>query len=117
MIECTPDCKYKKLFEDCEGKRQRGSESELVRCNERQKVKDKKIKELNKKILLLTIISTVAATLIGKEALEFIGEWLGMLESVGIGGGENKTASIVPAPGALAVFALPLLMGKSRRRK
>ena len=74
------------------------------------------IKALNKKVITLTIIATVAATLIGKEALEFIGQWLGLLEDFNIGGGGDNTVGVFPAPGTLAVFALPLFMGRTRRK-
>ena len=49
MAECTKDCKYKKLWEECQDKRQQEKNNELHKCSERQKVKDKKIRELNKK--------------------------------------------------------------------
>ena len=115
MIKCVPDCPYNKLLKEAEDKLQQQKNNELHKCNERQKVKDKKIRELNKKVLTLTIVATVAGTLIGKEALEFIGEWLGLLEDFNIGGG-GDTVGVFPAPSTLAVFALPLLM-PTRRRK
>ena len=116
MIECTPNCKYKKLQEECEGKRQQEKSSELHKCKEQNKLKERKLKDLNKKVITLTIIATIAGTLIGKEALEFIGEWLGMLEGFDIGGG-RETVGVFPAPGTLAVFALFPLLGRTRRRK
>ena len=80
--------------------------------------RERKLKALNKKVITLTIIATIAGTLIGKEALEFIGEWLGMLEGFNIGGGGRETVGVFPAPGTLAVFALfPLLSSGRRRRK
>jgi hypothetical protein len=117
MVKCVPDCPYNKLLKEAEDKLQQQKNNELHKCNERQKVKDRKIRELNKKVLTLTIVATVAGTLIGKEALEFIGEWLGMLEGVGIGGGSRDTAAVLPAPGTLAVFALFPLLSGTRRRK
>ena len=116
MIECNPNCKYKKLLEECEGKRQQEKTSELVKCREQNKVKEKKLRVLNKKVLTLTIIATIAGTLIGKEALEVIGEWLGLLEGFNIGGG-NDTVGVFPAPGTLAVFALYPFFCGTRRRK
>ena len=117
MIKCVPDCPYNKLLKEAEDKLQQQKNNELHKCNERQKVKDRKIRELNKKVLTLTIIATVAATLIGKEALEFIGEWLGMLEGFNVGGGGRETVGVFPAPGTLAVFALFPLLSNGRRRK
>ena len=114
MIECTPNCKYKKLLEECEGKRQQEKTSELHKCKEQNKLKERKLRDLNKKVLLLTVIATVAGTLIGKEALEFIGEWLGLLEGFNIGGGDS--VGVFPAPGTLGVFALAAFF-PARRRK
>jgi len=88
----------------------------LNKCKEQNKAKERKLKALNKKVITLTIIATVAATLIGKEALEFIGQWLGLLEDFNIGGGGDNTVGVFPAPGTLAVFALPLFMGRTRRK-
>jgi len=115
MIECTPDCKYKKLLEECEGKRQQEKTSELHKCKEQNKVKERRLKDLNKKVLLLTVITTVAATVIGEEVLEFIGEWLGLLEDFNIGGG-NTVTGVFPAPGTLGVFALAALFPVRRRK-
>jgi len=116
MIECTPNCKYKKLLEECEGKRQQEKSSELHRCKEQNKVKERKLRDLNKKVITLTIIATVAGTLIGKEALEVIGQWLGLLDDWNLGGGGN-TVGVFPAPGTLAVFALYPFICRARRRK
>ena len=117
MIKCTPDCEYKKLLEECEGKRQQEKNNELHKCKEQNKLKERKLKDLNKKVITLTIVATVAGTLIGKEALEFIGQWLGMLEDFNIGGGGGNTVGVFPAPGALAVFALYPFVCRAGRRK
>tara|TARA_Y100000310_G_scaffold310907_1_gene356674 strand:+ start:394 stop:747 length:354 start_codon:yes stop_codon:yes gene_type:complete len=117
MIECTPNCKYKKLLEECEGKRQQEKNNELHKCKESNKVKERKLRDLNKKVITLTIIATVAGTLIGKEALEVIGQWLGMLEDFNLGGGGGNTVGVFPAPGTLAVFALYPLVCRAGRRK
>ena len=116
MIECTPDCKYKKLLEECEGKRQQEKTSELHKCKEQNKVKERRLKDLNKKVLLLTVITTVAATVIGEEVLEFIGEWLGLLEDFNLGGGGNTATGVFPAPSTLGVFALAALFPVRRRK-
>ena len=116
MIKCTPDCEYKKLLEECEGKRQQEKNNELHKCKEQNKLKERRLRDLNKKVITLTIIATVAGTLIGKEALEFIGEWLGMLDGLNVGKGSSSSLGVFPAPGTMAVFALPLFMGRTRRK-
>ena len=116
-IECNPECPYRKLLEEAEQKLQQEKNNELHRCKEQNKTKERKLKALNKKVLTLTIIATVAATLIGQEALEFIGKWLGLLEGFNIGGGGGDTTAVYPAPGTLAVFALYPFFCGTRRRK
>ena len=106
--ECVPECPYRKLL-------QQNKSSELQKCKEQNKLKEKRIKELNKKFITLTIIAAVAGTLIGKEALEFIGEWLGLLEGLNIGGGGNAVG-VFPAPSTFVVFALPLFCRAKRRK-
>jgi len=115
MVKCVPDCPYNKLLKEAEEKLQQQKNNELHKCKEQQKTKDRKIRDLNKKVITLTIIATVAGTLIGKEALEVIGQWLGLLEDFNIGGGD--TVGVFPAPGTLAVFALYPLICRTGRRK
>ena len=118
MIKCVPDCPYNKLLKQAEEKLQQQKESELHKCKEQNKTKERKLRILNKKVITLTIIATVAGTLIGKEALEFIGEWLGMLEGLNVGkGGSSSSLGVFPAPGTLAVFALYPLVCRTGRRK
>ena len=118
MVKCVPDCPYNKLLKQAEEKLQQQKESELHKCKELNKTKERKLRDLNKKVLTLTVIATVAGTLIGKEALEFIGEWLGLLEGLNIGkGGSGSSLGVFPAPGTMAVFALFPLLGGTRRRK
>jgi len=118
MVKCVPDCPYNKLLKQAEEKLQQQKENELHKCKEQNKVKERKLRDLNKKVITLTVIATVAGTLIGKEALEFIGEWLGLLEGLNIGkGGSGSSLGVFPAPGTMAVFALFPLLGGTRRRK
>ena len=116
MVKCVPDCPYNKLLKEAEEKLQQQKNNELHKCKEQNKLKERKLRDLNKKVITLTIVATVAGTLIGKEALEFIGEWLGLLEDFNIGGGGNSVG-VFPAPGTLAVFALYPLLCRTGRRK
>jgi hypothetical protein len=116
MIKCVPDCPYNKLLKQAEEKLQQQKESELHKCKELNKTKERRLRDLNKKVITLTIIATIAGTLIGKEALEVIGQWLGLLEDFNIGGG-GDSAGVFPAPGTLAVFALYPLVCRTGRRK
>jgi len=62
------------------------------------------------------IICVGIGAVLGKEALDAIAEWLGTIGEIK-GGVDNLTGSIIPAPGALPLLAMPLLFGKSRRRR
>ena len=105
-------------MKEAEEKLQQQKNNELHKCKEQNKTKERKLRDLNKKVITLTIIATVAGTLIGKEALEFIGEWLGMLEGLNVGkGGSSSSLGVFPAPGTLAVFALFPFVGRAGRRK
>jgi hypothetical protein len=118
MVKCVPECPYNKLLKQAEEKLQQQKESELHKCKELNKTKERKLRDLNKKVITLTIIATIAGTLIGKEALEFIGEWLGMLEGLDIGKGSSSSSlGVFPAPGTMAVFALYPLVCRTGRRK
>ena len=116
MVQCVPDCPYNKLLKQAEEKLQQQKEGELHKCKELNKTKERKLRELNKKVLTLTIIATVAGTLLGKEALELIGSWLGLLD-MSIGKGGDTAIGVFPAPGTLAVFALFPFAFKPQRRK
>ena len=116
MIKCVPDCPYNKLLKEAEEKLQQEKNNELYKCKEQNKVKERKLRDLNKKVLTLTVIATVAGTLIGKEALEMVGEWLGLMESLNIGKGGNTTTGVFPAPGTLAVFGLAYMFPTPRRK-
>ena len=116
MIKCVPDCPYNKLLKEAEQKLQQEKNNELHKCKEQNKTKERKLRDLNKKVITLTIIATVAATLIGKEALEFIGEWLGLCEDFNIGGGGGNSVGVFPAHSTLGVFALAALFPVRRRK-
>ena len=78
---------------------------DLQKCKEGHRSKDKKIKKLDKKVFILTLIAVGIGAVFGKEALDSVVEWL---ETVG---------DFKSAPGTLAVFALfPLFSGRRRRK-
>ena len=116
MVKCVPDCPYNKLLKEAEEKLQQEKNNELYRCKELNKTKERKLRDLNKKVITLTIIATVAGTLIGKEALELIGQWLGLLEDFNIGSGGSNSVGVFPAPSTLAVFGLVFLFPTPRRK-
>ena len=100
----------------CSTKELQQLKNDLHECKQRNKAKESKIKKLDKKVFILTVIAVGIGAIFGKEVLDSIAEWLGTIGEIK-GGVSNLTGSIVPAPGVLGVFAMPLLFGKSRRRK
>ena len=102
---------------DCQSKELQQLKNDLHKCRENGKAKDRQIKKLDKKVFILMAICVGIGAILGKEALDTIAEWLGTIGEIK-GGVDNLTqGAIVPAPGALGLFAMPLLFGRSRRRR
>ena len=101
---------------DCQSRETQQLKSDLHECKQRGKTKDVKIRKLDKRVFVLTVITVGIGAIFGKEALDAIAEWLGTIGEIK-GGVNNLTGVILPAPGALPLLAMPLLLGKSRRRK
>ena len=105
MDECQicKDRELKKLKED------------LHKCQKNSQAKDKKLKVLNKRVFICTLIGVAIAAIFGKEALDALTEWIGSIK-----GFNNKLLTgeyIFPSPSALALFALAGLTSGSRKRK
>ena len=91
---------------------------ELHKCKDAGKAKDKKIKQLDKKVFVLTFIAVAIGAIFGKEVLDTIIEWLETIGSFNSGVNHITHTGVYPAPGTLAVFALPVIMERrSRKRK
>tara|TARA_R100000458_G_scaffold22437_1_gene20105 strand:+ start:84 stop:449 length:366 start_codon:yes stop_codon:yes gene_type:complete len=116
---------------DCHKK---NAESELKKCQENSKRKSNEINLLKKKLMAATIAIAVGGTLMGKETIDKIVEYFQAYDKVkqSIDNSISMTdeqlkyntddsigywgVSVLPAPSALSVFALPLLMPTRRRR-
>jgi len=112
-----PDC-------DCDCHKQKDA-YDLQKCREAGRKKDKRIKELEKKFLILTIAIAIVGTIIGKEFIEFFETTEQIHNAISFdvpvddrmeylpvyGGG------VAPAPGTLAIFGLMALGVKRRRRR
>ena len=90
------------------------AQSELKKCKESNKKKQREISELRTRMLKLTILCAVIGTLVGKEALDVVLEWFSTFDK--INSTVLETTNIFPSPSALAVFAFPLFMPVRRRR-
>ena len=115
-MECNCDCHTKKNAHD------------LQKCREAGRKKDKRIKELEKKFLILTIAIAVVGAIIGKEFGDAILAFFETTEQI-----QNVITldtptdytvpyppvygGISPSPSTLAVFGLFALTTKRRRRR
>ena len=89
--------------------------SKLKRCEERHKTKDRKIKELKKKVQIGTLVGVAISAIFGKEALDSITEWLSSAQS--FGSASSDFVSSFPSPGVLPVFAAAFLLTGVKRRR
>ena len=101
---------------NCQSKETQQLKNDLHLCRQSSESKNRKIQKLDKKVFILMCVAVGIGAIFGKEALDSIAEWLSTLGEIK-GGVSNLTGSIVPAPGVLGVLAMPLLFGRSRRRK
>ena len=110
------------------------AESELKKCQEQNKKKTREIKELREKLMIATVAVAIVGSLLGKSAFDFCLEYFEKYDKVkqAIDNSISVTdqqlkhntddsigywgVSVLPSPGALAVFALPLLTPTPRRR-
>ena len=116
-MNCTCDCHKKESF------------SELKKCKEKNKQKDKKIKELEKKILTLTVVACIIGTIVGKEAIEYTAQWIESLNTIKTTidnisyvvpdtsiDHPGYASGVLPGPSTLAILGL-LAFTPVRRRK
>ena len=103
--------------------------SSLRSCKEQNKLKERKIKALEKKVVTLTVAVAIVATVVGKETLDATLDWLETFNKtksrvVDVIGKEPLDYTIPqnyvyygasPAPSALPLFALAMLPCKRRR--
>jgi hypothetical protein len=89
--------------------------TKLKKCEDRHKVKDRRIKELKKKVQIGTLVGVAIAAIFGKETLDTIVEWLSSIQS--FGSASSDVFSVYPSPGVLSVFAAAFLLTGVKRRK
>lgn len=85
-LEGCPRCSdYDEVVEELKKEkdtREQKAKSELLKCEERHKKKDAKIKGLEKKILTITLIAVVAGTILGKDFIDEIAGYFKSFNSV-----------------------------------
>lgn len=102
---------------NCQEKELQQLKHELHKCKTNSEAKNRTIKKLDKKVFILMAICVGIGAILGKETLDAIAEWIGTLNEIKGGVTDLTQASIIPAPGVLPVLAMPLLFGRSRRRR
>tara|TARA_R110000824_G_scaffold211172_2_gene397174 strand:- start:258 stop:608 length:351 start_codon:yes stop_codon:yes gene_type:complete len=115
-MNCNCDCHKEDAF------------SSLKKCEDRNKRHKKEIDAMKKKILALTVAVAVIGTLIGKEGLDRVLEYLETLDKVKqstvelISISETKQDGTLPfyyatspSPSTLGVFALTAMLPTKRR--
>ena len=103
------------VCEQCQEKELQQTKHELHKCQSANAAKDKEIKKKDKDRFILTCIVVGIGVLLGKEALDSISEWLETIGNVK-SGVENLTASIIPGPATLGMFALGGVTVRPRKR-
>tara|TARA_R100000008_G_scaffold85594_1_gene75945 strand:- start:592 stop:927 length:336 start_codon:yes stop_codon:yes gene_type:complete len=104
------------LCENCREKELDRLKHDLKKCQDSQKAKDKKIKDLDKKVFVLTLIAIGIGAILGKEALDSFTEWLNSVSDFR-SSVDRLTGFIVPAPGTMALFAMGFLITKPKRKR
>ena len=102
--------------------------SKLKKCEDRNKSKEKKIKELEKKLLTLTLVAAIIGTIVGKEAVDSVLEYFTTFNEVKssiVDITSNNTDwsidppvyyGVSPAPSSIAVVGLLAFTPVRRRR-
>ena len=101
----------------CQTKELAQTKHELSECKKRGQSKDRAIKQLNKRVFILTAVAVGIGAIFGKEALDSITEWLGSIKSFK-SSVQDLSGFIVPAPGGLGLLAIAFIVCRptSRRR-
>ena len=101
----------------CSKKEEQRLRDELHECRTRNRVADKAIEQLNKRVFVLTMIAIGIAAIFGKEALDAVTEWIRSVGEFKDAAGGVTQASVIPGPGALSLFAAAAIVPRKRRRR
>ena len=99
--------------ESCRDRELRQLREDLNKCQKSNATKDKKMKVLNKRVFICTIVGVAIAAIFGKEALESLTEWIGSIRNF-----NSATLGdlVFPSPGALGLFVVAGFTRGSRKR-
>ena len=99
--------------ESCRDRELKQLREDLNKCQKSNASKDKKMKVLNKRVFICTIVGVAIAAIFGKEALEALTEWIGSIRNF-----NSATLGdlVFPSPGALGLFVVAGFTRGSRKR-
>tara|TARA_R100000808_G_C2128523_1_gene138228 strand:- start:983 stop:1312 length:330 start_codon:yes stop_codon:yes gene_type:complete len=100
---------------NCKARELQQLRSDLAECKKKSQSKDKKIKALDKKVFIFTLIAIAIGAVFGKEALDAITEWLGSINRFRVNA-DGFSSLIFPSPSTASLFIIALI-GPRRRRK
>ena len=100
----------------CSKKESQQLRNALNECNTRNRVKDKAIEQLNKKVFILTMIAIGIAAIFGKEALDAVTEWIRSIGDFKNAAGLAQARDI-PGPGPVSLLAVAMLVTRKSRRR
>lgn len=89
----------------------------LNECNTRNRVKDKAIEQLNKRVFILTMIAIGIAAIFGKEALDAVTEWIRSVGDFKNAAGDLTQARDIPGPGGIPLMAAAAIVSRKTRRR
>tara|TARA_R100000458_G_C8107726_1_gene131786 strand:+ start:138 stop:488 length:351 start_codon:yes stop_codon:yes gene_type:complete len=101
----------------CTKKESQQLRNALHECKTSNRVKDKAIEQLNKKVFILTMIAIGIAAIFGKEALDTITEWIKSVGDFKNAAGDLTQARDIPGPGGLPLLAAALIVSRKTRRR
>lgn len=101
----------------CSKKETQRLRNDLHECRTRNRVADKAIEQLNKKVFVLTMIAIGIAAIFGKEALDAVTEWIKSVSEFRNAADGVTQASNIPGPGGLSLLAAAAIVSRKSRRR
>ena len=101
----------------CSKKETQRLRNELHECRTRNRVADKAIEQLNKKVFVLTMIAIGIAAIFGKEALDAVTEWIRSVGDFKNAAGDLTQARDIPGPGGIPLVAAAAIVSRKTRRR
>lgn len=89
---------------------------DLSKCQRSNRAKEQKLKKLNKKVFVGTLVGVAILAIFGKEALDSITESLESVQSFGSQFGKRDPVDL-PSPGTLGLLAVAVIVSRPRRKR